>query len=179
VTSRTLGVVPGTLPPALTAIEVQMSALDMVVQWRRCGIVADYLADYLALSFEQPDYARSVLSTVANELVENAVRFSAEKARPIRIHASHRGDVVELVVSNLSNQRHVEGLEKLFLDLSRDDLAAVFRERVEAGTRGGLGLLLLAKDYGAELGAVVVSQETDTRAVTMHVVLPAKELVQS
>ena len=61
-TSRTLGVVPGTLPPALTAIEVQMSALDMVVQWRRCGIVADYLADYLALLRITPYHSVSLLT---------------------------------------------------------------------------------------------------------------------
>jgi hypothetical protein len=42
----------------------------MVVQWRRCGVVADYVAEYLALSFEQPSYAQSVLSTVTNERSE-------------------------------------------------------------------------------------------------------------
>src|SRR5688500_12769974 len=152
----------------------------MVVQWRRCGVVADYIAEYLALSFEQPSHAQSVLSTVANELVENAVRFSAEKARPIRVEARHRGEVVELLVSNMAAKNHIRGLEALFADLGRGDLMSVFRERVEARTRGGLGLLILAKDYGAVLGAMLAPDEEEDRTpVTIQVVLPTEELSNS
>ncbi|HEU5074107.1 MAG TPA: hypothetical protein VFU02_08035, partial [Polyangiaceae bacterium] len=115
-----------------------------------------------------------------NELVENAVRFSSEKARSIRIEARHRGEVVELLVSNLAAQEHVRGLEALFYDLDRGDLTAVFRERVEARTRGGLGLLILAKDYGAVLGAMLAPEEAQDRTpVTIQVVLPTKELSNS
>ena len=176
--SRILGAAPRSWPAPLTAIEVKVQALDMVVEWRRCGIVADYIADYLALSCEQSAYARSVISTVANELMENAVHFSAEKSRPIHVQASHRGDVVELAASNVAEARHIAGLERLFADLSRGDLVAVFRERVEAASRGGLGLLGVVKDYAAELGAVLASNETEGLVdVRVHVLLPAKELM--
>lgn len=179
-TSRRLGAPKLHLPTALTSLVLEVPALDMVVQWRRCGVVADYIAEYLALSFEEPAYAQSVLSTVANELVENAVRFSSEKARPIRVEARHRGEVVELLVSNLAAQQHVRGLETLFDDLARGDLTSVFRERVEAGTRGGLGLLILAKDYGAVLVATLDPEEAPDRTpVTIQVVLPTKELSHS
>ena len=177
---RTLGGAPPALSVALTKIELEVPAIDLVVQWHRCGIIADTIADYLALSFEQPEYARSVLATVANELVENAVRFSVEKAAPIRIEARHCGEVVELSAENVSSERHISGLEKLFFDLAQGDLTRVFRERVEAPTRGGLGLLILAKDYAAELGAVLVAKESDDPiTVTVRVVLPVKELSES
>jgi hypothetical protein len=154
-------------------LALEVPALDMVVQWRRCGVIAEYLA----LSFEEPAYAKSVLSTVANELVENAVRFSAEKARPIRVEARHRGEVMELLVSNLAPKHHVQGLEALFADLARGDLTSVFQERVEASTRGGLGLLILAKDYGAVLGAMLgPDEEGDRMPVTIQVVLSTREL---
>jgi hypothetical protein len=176
VTTRRLGPSPLPLPAALTSLVLEVPALDMVVQWRRCGVVADYVAEYLALSFEQPSYAQSVLSTVTNELVENAVRFSADKARPIRVEAHHRGEVVELLVSNLAAESHILGLEALFADLARGDLTSVFRERVEARTRGGLGLLILAKDYGAVLGAMLAPEQEARTQITMQVVLPTKEL---
>lgn len=179
-TNRRLGAAPLPLPTALTSLVLEVPALDMVVQWRRCGVVADYVAQYLALSFEEPGYAESVLSTVANELVENAVRFSVEKARSIRVEARHRGEMVELLVSNIAAKNHIRGLEVLFADLARGDLTSVFQERVEARTRGGLGLLILAKDYGAMLGATLgPEEEGDRMPVTIQVVLPTKELSNS
>ena len=52
-TTRTSGVFEeGTAPP-LTSPSIAMPAMDFVVQWNRCGITADYLADYLAYAFER------------------------------------------------------------------------------------------------------------------------------
>lgn len=177
-TARVLGAPPRPLPAPLTSIELELRALDMVVQWRRCGMVADHVADYLSVSFEHPDVARNVLSTVANELVENAVKFSADKTKAIRIAVRHRGELVELVAENVSEARHVAGLEQLFAELARGDHAATFARRIEAPTRGGLGLLILAKDYSAELGAELVAAANGDTAVTLRVLLSTKELEQ-
>lgn len=173
--TRTLGALRRSLPPVLTEITIEARALDLVVEWRRCGILADHLADYLALSFEHQGVAQSVLSTVANELVENAVKFSADKAQPIRIAARHRGDQVEIESRNLAEPAHVAALESLFADLGRGDLPARFAERVEREQRGGLGLLILAKDYGAELSAELAPGGPHA-AVTLRAVLSTKEL---
>ena len=58
--------------------------IDLVREWSRCGQTADYMARYLAYDFADRETAASVLSTVINELVENAAKFSTDKANPRR-----------------------------------------------------------------------------------------------
>ena len=57
----------------LSTMAVQLLPLDMIVQWKRCGQTADYIASYLAYHFRDFGRAMNVLSTVLNELIENAV----------------------------------------------------------------------------------------------------------
>ncbi|HEX9244216.1 MAG TPA: hypothetical protein VF875_17360, partial [Anaeromyxobacter sp.] len=61
---------PGT--PALVTIRVEVVPIDLVTEWRRCGIISDFAAAYLEWAFARRSTARSVVSTVVNELVENA-----------------------------------------------------------------------------------------------------------
>ena len=59
----------------LAELRVELAALDAVSEWRRCGMTADFAAKYFACASSNPVTAASVLATVINELVENAVRI--------------------------------------------------------------------------------------------------------
>lgn len=152
-TARTSGVFDeGSVPP-LTSTTIAVPAMDFVVQWSRCGMTADYIADYLAYAFEQRDAARSVITTAANELLENAAKFTSDKRAPVRIVGRLRGASVELQVENVTDARNAAALSTLLDALSRGEAPALFAERLESRARGGLGLIILAKDYNARLGA--------------------------
>ena len=153
--ARTSGVFEdGTVIP-LTSTSIAVPAMDFVVQWSRCGMTADYIADYLAYAFERRDVARSVITTTANELLENAAKFTTDKRSTVRIAGRLRGGALELEVENVTDARHVDLLSARLDALSRGDAQSLFAERLEASgsDRGGLGLIILARDYGARLGA--------------------------
>ncbi len=172
-----LGAFPEPPSPVLSAIELEVIPIDLVTEWRRCGMVADFMADYMVHAFERRDEARSILSTVANELVENAVKFSAEKRAAAHVSIRYHGEVVHAEIRNEATNDHVQDLRELLADLARDDAAAVFRRRME--DRRGLGLALLARDYRATVGATVApSGEGGKNAVCLRVALSAAEVEQ-
>jgi len=148
-----LGAFPEASSPPLSAIELEVVPIDLVTQWRRCGMIADFMADYMVYGFERRDTARSVLSTVVNELVENAVKFSTDTRSAAHIAIRHHGEVVHAEIRNDASEKHVQSLRELLEQLAREEATAVFRRRME--DRRGLGLAMLAKDYGATVGATV------------------------
>lgn len=165
--------------PVLTSVSVALPVLDMLVEWRRCGMTADYLADYLAYAFERRDVARTVISTAANELLENAAKFSIDRRSTVRASARLRGSALELEVENVTDAEHAGRLADLVDALARGDAAALFAERLEARERGGLGLIVLVKDYAAGLAARITERDGSAAfAVTVRVSMAADEVEQ-
>ena len=163
----------------LTSISVTVPVLDLLVEWHRCGMTADYLADYLAYALERRDVARTVISTAANELLENAAKFSSDKRSIVRAEARLRGGALELEVDNVTDEGHADRLADLLDALARGDASALFADRLEARERGGLGLIVLAKDYTADLSARIVQQNgRGAFRVTVRASIAADEVEQ-
>ena len=169
----------------ISEMSVQSSAIDFVMQWRRCGMTADYLADFLAYAFEQRDAARSVVSTVANELIENAVKFSSDKSRLIQLSVRNFGSALQLEAVNYASAEQVASFRKTLTTLCQGDPARLFVAQMEraaatAQAGSGVGLILLCRDYGAQLG---VNAEPDTQPATfrvsVQVTLRAQEIEQA
>jgi hypothetical protein len=176
-TVTVLGAFPEPASEPLSAIELEVVPIDLVTEWRRCGMIADFMADYMVDGFERRDAARSVLSTVMNELVENAAKFSVDARAPARLAIRHHGEAVHLEIRNAAGEKHVRHLRALLPELAGGDATAVFRRRLEE--RLGLGLALLAKDYRATVGATVSAAGTGGNVtVCLRVVVSAAEVEQ-
>ena len=142
----------------LSAVALTAPALDFVAHWRRCGITADWLAAFAAYDFESRRVATSVLSTVVNELLENAAKFSADKHRPVELSLRHYGDQVRIETHNQAEARHVRLLQDLLAELAREQPEAVFTRKLERrddADASGLGLVILVKDYAAGIAAAL------------------------
>ena len=156
---------------------MEILPLDLVTEWRRCGMIADFMADYMVHAFERRPVARSVLSTAMNELVENAAKFSADSRTPARLSIRHHGDVVHLETWNVAPAAHVERLRALLEALARGDAVAVWRARIEE--RLGLGIAMLARDYGATIGATTTrAGDGGSYTVCLRVSVSAAEVEQ-
>lgn len=177
-TARVVGAFEtGTAPP-LTSATIALPAMDFVVQWGRCGMTADYVADYLSYAFERRDIARSVITTAANELLENAAKFTTDKRQPVRILGQLRGASIELEVENVTDAQHVDALIAVVDALSRGEAASLFANRLESRHRGGLGLIILAKDYAARLGVKIFPSNDATFTVTVRASIAADDVEQ-
>lgn len=161
----------------LVSVGLEVVPLDLVTEWQRCGAVADFLAAYMSFAFERRGVAHSVLSTVGNELVENATKFSADKRAPTRVALLHHGEEVHAEVRNEASDAHVARLREVLEALARDGAEEVFRGRM--ASRSGLGLALIARDYDATVGARITPGCMEGRnEVCLRVALSVLEVEQ-
>jgi hypothetical protein len=160
----------------LCEIATEIVPVDLLTQWQRCGMISDCLAEYLSYAFERREVARSILSTVVNELVENVAKYSADKLAPARIALAHLGEKLLVATTSVAGREHLERLGEELAELAAEDAATVFARRM--AQRRGLGLALVANDYGAALGATVTPSNGGLSTVCLRAVLPSVEVEQ-
>ena len=128
--------------------------------WQHCGVTSEFLGDFFALRRrdEGGDYneARHSIGYLANELLENAVKF--RHGDGITLEASLDGSCFEIRISNLVTQETAGRFQAPLVDLTTRDPGELLIERIEENAENmnssgsGLGLLTLMSDYGARLG---------------------------
>lgn len=148
-------------PPAaaerpLSELSLSFVPLDLVAEWVRCSETADFLARFLAHDYGDRETAANVLSTVINELVENAVKFSSDKSVLARLVVREHADRVTIVTTNVVAPAQATAFGDTITRLVAGDPEALFAEQVAhppATGSAGIGLIMLRKDYGAIIGA--------------------------
>lgn len=169
------------LPARVSRLDVKVVPLQLATNWELCGLTADYLANFLSFGFDDPDGAVAVLSMVLNEVIENAAKYSTHSPDGVvELALFHFVDRVAVEASNVSTADQAKRLGAGITRLIDGDPSELFLEQVERGgvdgTTAGLGLITLAKDYGAHLAARVGSETASGCPVCVQVILDAAEL---
>lgn len=166
------------------------TSVPLKQRWRNNGLSADFMADYFATFFPGSEDAncgtatqeqvKSAVSFIANELLENAMKFNDESLpQPISIRLqmdSHR--LVFLATNSVHHQR-VEKFQTFIHELTTSDPSELYLNHLEQDTEdtdenhSGLGLLTMINDYQAKLGwkFEMVDQNPEAIAVTTMVQL--------
>ena len=102
---------------------------------------------------------QDTVSYIANELLENAIKFSHEPAQiPIRIGIYLSKTLLRFYVTNSLNPDSVEGFQHYIQELLSEDPGELYIRQLERnaseefGTESRLGFLTLLNDYEAKLG---------------------------
>lgn len=162
--------------------------LPLKQRWRNNGLSADFLGDYLTTFFplddndpatrRRQDEIRGAVSFVANELLENAMKFhDAAQPEPITVSLCLYADRVVFHESNGSNADTAGGFRAFVRKLVDSDPGELYMEQLEhnAAAEGtaGLGYLTMINDYGAQLAwRFEPSGDTGGFRVTTQVTLP-------
>lgn len=145
--------------------------------------VADYMANFIPVDEDDPTSERRIkeskgaVSYVANELLENAIKFNDEKFKykvKFGIHFLENSDNVTAVMF-ATNSVESEGVDKLkaFIEqlLSSDPndmyISQIEKSAEEDTEASGLGLLTMINDYGAVLGWNIDTIEGDFPVITV------------
>jgi hypothetical protein len=163
----------------MTGIDLHLRADELLAYWSRCGLTADWIANYLASELDPKGRAtaRSVLSTVINELLENAVKFSVDPQGSIRIAARREGNSVRIETWNRASAGRVHLLESTLEALARSSADVLFSQRIaQGGAPGapGVGIIIIRRDHGARIQTHVETHADATVHVhmTVHLDLP-------
>jgi hypothetical protein len=139
------------------------------LNWSHCGATAEFLGDFFAglAAGKKLDAneARHSIAYLANELLENAVKFRAPGE--IALTASLEASAFKLQLSNKTAPETAARFETLLAEITSRDPGDLLIERIEANAAdpeaggSGLGLLTLMNDYGAELGWTLEQEKPD------------------
>ncbi len=166
------------------------SSVPLQQRWRNNGLSADFLADYLTTFFprnedepstiERQAEIKSAVSYIANELLENAMKFNDETSEyPIDIKLQLESDGVIFSVANSISPQAVDKFQAYIQQLLSSEPSELYLQRLEKNaadescTNSGLGLLTMLTDYTAKLGwkFQTVHQDPEVIAVTTMVQL--------
>ncbi len=139
-------------------------------RWSNYGLSADFLGDYFAAFFpgtadqessshliSQRETVKSAVSYIANELLENAVKYSDEQAAlPISIGLFLYEREIIFDVINYSNRTIADSYRQFIEKLLQHDIEEIYMEHLEraaAGDSGShMGVLTMIHDYSARFG---------------------------
>jgi hypothetical protein len=163
------------------------SSMPLKQRWRNNGLSADFIADYFTTFFpgnpdpdkviSMKDEVKSAVSFIANELLENAMKFSDESSQyPVTIQLNLKSNNLVFWVTNSITAQQAEKLQAFIQDLTLGDPGDLFIRQLEkepSQGESGLGLLTMVNDYQAKLGWKFETVQTDplTIAVTTMVQL--------
>lgn len=136
-------------------------------RWSNYGLSADFLGDYFAAFFpgeiasdsqmSQKDTVKGAVSYIANELLENAVKYSDESIKlPITISLYLYENQIIFRVINYTDQPTVERYQQFIQNLLSSDLDAFYMQQLEKTALGeggsNMGMLTMMNDYAARFG---------------------------
>lgn len=159
------------LPPSQEYLILSFSpgSIPLRQRWRNNCLSADFLADYLSTFFlgndnQQPDSekqaeVKSAVSYIANELLENAMKYAVEMSPfPISIQIHLNPDLIIFQLTNSIHFQRTQEFQAHIETLLNSDPEELYIAQLEKNAleeeceESGLGLLTMLNDYGAKLG---------------------------
>jgi len=165
------------------------SSIPLQQRWRNNGLSADFLAGYVGTFFPGEDQAstarqaeiKDAISFIANELLENAMKFTHPSSHhTVIIEMYLQADVIRLYTINCIGPDRVEPFQEYVGRLLAADTDVLYTEQLERNASGenegtsGLGFLTMLNDYGASLAWKFSGEAQDGEdvALTTMVRLP-------
>ncbi len=161
-------------PPEHDSLELTFtpSSRPIKQRWRNnrlsAHFVADYLSSFLPLDEEDANseqrikHSKGAVSYVANELLENAIKFTDDNdiyKVKFGIHFIEDVEVIAVIfATNCANSKAVNKLQAFIKELlSSDDPNELYLQQLEKNAEtesetSGLGLLTMVNDYSAKIG---------------------------
>jgi hypothetical protein len=176
-------------PPEHDSLELTFTPSSRPIQqrWRNnrlsAHFVADYLSSFLPLDEEDANsekrlkQSKGAVSYIANELLENAIKFNHDAANyKVKFGLHFLGETEVTVVIFATNSAKLESVNKLddfIKELLSSDPIELYLKQIESNAESEsetsrLGLLTMINDYSAKIGWKFepLPNNPDTIAVT-------------
>jgi len=143
------------------------SSLPIQLRWKTNGLSADFLGDYVknffpvdnSVALNKQTEVRHAVSFVANELLENAMKYSDKSAgQPINLEVHLFKDRLIFLSKNSVHQDAIANFQSFLQELADGDVGEMYVNQVEKSVdnkeseSSGLGYLTMLMDYDALLG---------------------------
>ena len=143
------------------------SSLPIQLRWKTNGLSADFLGDDVknffpgdtSAALSKQTEVRHAVSFVANELLENAMKYSDKSAGlPVNLEVHLFSDRLIFVSKNSVHQDAIANFQTYLQQITTSDVSEMYINQVEKSIdngeseSSGLGYLTMIMDYDAVLG---------------------------
>lgn len=144
--------------------------LDIFDNWSRASSLSDFVAEYFGSYFKNKA-SNNLISTVINEFIENAVKFTKNNSQPIVVVVKKRNnDLICRITNSIPHHRKTAFLE-ICKKLFSEDLDQLFLEKIVEGSHNkkesGIGLILVKKDYLVKINFDFFTDKNEMNNVTV------------
>ncbi|MBE9093886.1 ATP-binding protein [Tychonema sp. LEGE 07203] len=160
------------------------SSIPLKQRWRNNGLSADFLADYLTSFFpgneddpstiDRQVEIKSAVSYIANELLENAMKFNDETSDyPIDIKLQLENSRLIFSVANSIHPQAVGEFQAYIQHLLAFEPSELYIQQLEQNAAGDnctdsrLGLLTMLNDYSAKIGWKFQTVQTHPEVISV------------
>ncbi|RAP28768.1 hypothetical protein DID78_04545 [Candidatus Marinamargulisbacteria bacterium SCGC AG-343-D04] len=133
-------------------------ALKKIRKWKKCSIIANFLGEYQAESCESnKSKTASIISTIANELIENAIKFTDNNHRNIKISIKERAKTIFIETENITSIDHINNLnstiENINTQKNKDKLIIdkILENNSDEKSNSEIGILSLVSHFGCSI----------------------------
>ncbi|MBT9317776.1 DUF6272 family protein [Leptothoe spongobia] len=177
-------------------LELGFSPTSLSVQqrWRNNGLSADFVADYLTTflpvydadgnNLEKQRDVKNTINYIANELLENAMKFNYEPSEePIKFNLhllQEPSTTVVLAVTNGISPDSLKKLQAFIQDLLASDPDEFYIRQIEKIARdeivanSGMGFITMQNDYQAHLGWKFSQSDHQAKNLTVTTMVQLK-----
>ncbi|MBT5953593.1 hypothetical protein HOG98_02620 [bacterium] len=148
--------------------------LHLISKWSRCGLTAEYLSKYIALNSEKIIEVENFASTVINELIENAVKFSFDKSESILVSMHQTEKAVLVRIENVADYDSVKKFVDFLEEIDLTDIEETMIKRIEKsatsdGDVSGLGILSIINDSDVTFGMKICSESAEDETFSVDI----------
>lgn len=138
--------------------------LAIMNKWNRCGLTSNFLANYQSATFPQPEKTSSLLSTIINELIENAIKYSSSADKQITVIIKHFQNTIQIKTINFAEEETTQKLKTYIQKLSENSHEYLFLSQLEENSQrednhSGIGLLTLINDHNLKIGIRIQKED--------------------
>lgn len=168
-------------------LSLTLAPSELTAHWQRCGRVSDFVAGYIASAFAATAAAGpggtledgpifTSISTVFQELIENAAKFSRKREATIHVRVRHFSRILMYEVENTTTPAFAQRFEEYLRQMAEEhDLGALYLRIVEShlesgadAQRSGIGLLVIRKDHDVRVGVRFSEDDAGRPIVTVR-----------
>jgi hypothetical protein len=179
------------------ALRFSPSSVPLRQRWRNNELSADFMAEYLITFFPRHEHdvikspnqrfeMKSAVSYIANELLENGMKFNDEASHmTISIQLQLYSDRLIFLLKNAIKPEMITPFQIYIQEILTNDPGELYVARVEknasdeTATGSGLGLLIMVNDYLAKLGWKFETLAIDSKIVTVTTMVQLPLITES
>lgn len=139
--------------------------VEHISHWKKCSLIANFFGNYQAESYkENKKQIISTISTISNELLENAIKFSEKSYSDISISIKKHESSILIQVNNISNETNATRLKNTLTKIKNNNIAAfqiekISKNAIDNSSYSEIGLINIAKDFSNKIGAKITPVE--------------------